>query len=110
MKCWKSNLQSEFCKYLLPTFARKNSNNFANGNDNNDDGIGVENDDFEQDANFFAEKNRAKRGTLHEFEWGVTFSNQKSYQFCRKMTKKKDQIFHTKNPILVHPRVFATQP
>ena len=56
-----------FAKYLLSTIARKNSNNFANGNDNNDDGIGVENDDFEQDANFFAEKNR-KKGTLHEFE------------------------------------------
>ena len=65
------NYKVNFAKYLLSTNARKNSNNFANGNDN-DDGKGVENDDFEQDANFFAEKNR-KKGTLHEFERGVTF-------------------------------------
>ena len=78
-----------FAKYLLSTIARKNSNNFANGNDNNDDGIGVENDDFEQDANFFAEKNR-KKGTLHEFERGVTFSNLKLTNFWRKKAKKKD--------------------
>ena len=69
-----------FAKYLLSTIARKNSNNFANGNDNNDDGKGVENDDFEQDANFFAEKNR-KKGALREFERGVTFSNQKLTNF-----------------------------
>ena len=79
-----------FAKYLLSTIARKNSNNFANGNDNNDDGIGVENDDFEQDANFFAEKNR-KKGALREFERGVTFSNQKLTNFWRKMQKKNEK-------------------